>query len=170
MSHVEFKKWQCRRVEFSGPDPLNMVKTQSYRVKTTPKLVVPPPPPPPRSACVIRWPQSTMCWSEETSPPPPFRRGKTSHAPPPPLSRDQSQAFINSKFLNFANFDKSGFSEHFPIGTNALGKFLELHLVRHRINISINSVAKSLLGLDFRHVLFTRKYLAGNSARRLVDR
>ena len=22
MSHVEFKKWPCRRVEFSGPDPL----------------------------------------------------------------------------------------------------------------------------------------------------
>ena len=22
MSHVEFKKWPCRRVEFSSPDPL----------------------------------------------------------------------------------------------------------------------------------------------------
>ena len=49
---------------FTRP-PYNMAKTSSYRVKSTPKLVVPPP---------FRMAKTFSA--------PPFRRGKTSRAPP----------------------------------------------------------------------------------------
>ena len=50
---------------FLTPPPFNMAKTSSYRIKTTPKLVVPP----------IQHGYKLLR--------PPFNRGKTSHAPLP---------------------------------------------------------------------------------------
>ena len=57
-----------KRVETFCVPPSLMAKTSSYRIKTTPKLVVPPP-----SAWL------KLCL------PPPFHRGKTSRAPPLPF-------------------------------------------------------------------------------------
>ena len=62
-----------KRGNFLPPPPFYMAKTSSYRIKTTPKLVVPSPPP--------------SAWLKFLLPPPPFfRRGKTSCAPPPVCS------------------------------------------------------------------------------------
>ena len=35
MSHVEFKKWPCRRVNFSGPDPYNAKHKKSAKCALT---------------------------------------------------------------------------------------------------------------------------------------
>ena len=63
--------------------PYNMAKTSSYRVKTTPKLVVPPP----------------SAWIKPFLPPPPLFVGVKPHMPPPlPVISDQSLTALVSDY------------------------------------------------------------------------